>query len=141
MRNAFKALTPEGRLLEDRLYEQVYEEISLGKLDKAAQARAIEEGGGDDCAVKKAYIKHRIARLRVEVKLAQERLEQEKIDFGKKEQAKKKAQLAEAERERQRVEEERIAAKHDEPLSPLFVLLLLFSLIVAFLILALNHSL
>ena len=44
------------RLAEDRLYASVYEEIENGKIDKAAQARAIAEGGENDGAVRAAYI-------------------------------------------------------------------------------------
>lgn len=58
------------RLAEDVLYTVVYEEIENGQIDKAAQARAIAEGGENEGAVRAAYIKHRIARMRAEIEVS-----------------------------------------------------------------------
>ena len=69
MKNPFSTASSAERLFEDELYARVYEEIESGQMDKAAQARAIEDGGGDNGAVKKAYIKHRIARIKTEIEL------------------------------------------------------------------------
>lgn len=62
----FFTKSADERILEDELYVRVYEELETDQMDKAAQARAIEEGGGDASAIKKAYIKHRMARLKAE---------------------------------------------------------------------------
>lgn len=62
----FFSKSADERILEDELYVRVFEEIEQGQMDKAAQARAIEEGGSDAGAVKKAYIKHRMTRLKAE---------------------------------------------------------------------------
>ena len=74
MKNPFSKASSAERLFEDELYARVYEEIENGQMDKAAQARAIEEGGGDDGTIKKAYIKHRIARIKAEIKEAKDEL-------------------------------------------------------------------
>jgi hypothetical protein len=63
--NRLKGL--EGRLLEDELYRIVWEEIENGVKDPAAQARAIEESGGDDGKVRSTYIKHRVRRIQDEL--------------------------------------------------------------------------
>lgn len=60
-----------ARLAEDELYTFVYEEIENGHMDKAAQARAIAEGGENEGAVRAAYIKHRIARIRAEIEITE----------------------------------------------------------------------
>ena len=65
------------RLSENELYARVYEEIESGQMDKAAQARAIVEGGGADGAVKSAYIKHRIENIKAEIEIALELAERE----------------------------------------------------------------
>lgn len=67
MESFFRNTSYVDRLSEDELYTRIYEEIENGEMDKAAQARAIEEGGSDNGAVKKAYIKHRMARIRAEI--------------------------------------------------------------------------
>ena len=77
MKNPFSNASTADRLLEDELYARVYEEIENGQMDKAAQARAIEEAGGDNDTVKKAYIKHRIARIKLEIEIAKERAAEE----------------------------------------------------------------
>lgn len=71
-----------ARLAEDRLYAHVYEEIRSGKVDTAAQARAMEEGGNDKGLVQQAYIKHRIARIRAEIEIfnQQEAIEREEAE-------------------------------------------------------------
>jgi hypothetical protein len=73
-----------ARLEEDKLYAHVHEEIRSGKVDTAAQARAMEEGGNDNGLVQQAYIKHRIARIKAEIEIfnqqeAIERTEAERI--------------------------------------------------------------
>lgn len=60
----------EGRILEDELYRVVWEEIESGEMDRAAQARALEEGAGDDGRIRSAYIKHRIRRLKDDLALS-----------------------------------------------------------------------
>lgn len=80
------------RLAEDVLYTVVYEEIENGKIDKAAQARAIAEGGENEGAVRAAYIKHRIARMRaeIEVSAAQSEYENEQRQPNNKDDARDK---------------------------------------------------
>lgn len=77
MKNSFTASSSTERLMEDELYALVYEEIETGQMDKSAQARAIEEGGSDNGAVRKAYIKNRILRLKAELELARREKEKE----------------------------------------------------------------
>ena len=72
MKNPFMGKSSVTHIQEDKLYERIYEEIADGKMDKAAQARAIEEGGGNDGSEKKAYIKHRFARLSADFKISSE---------------------------------------------------------------------
>ena len=72
MKNLWRSITTDNaasRLAEDVLYTVVYEEIENGQIDKAAQARAIAEGGENEGAVRAAYIKHRIARMRAEIEI------------------------------------------------------------------------
>lgn len=52
---------------EDEIYERVFLEIERGQMDRAAQARAIEEGGADRDAIRRSYIKHRVRRLKDEL--------------------------------------------------------------------------
>ncbi|WP_306112619.1 MULTISPECIES: hypothetical protein [unclassified Roseovarius] len=61
----------DGRLLEDELYKIPWEEIEVGQLDSAAQARSIADGEGDDGKTRSAYIRHRVRRLRDEVEILQ----------------------------------------------------------------------
>lgn len=72
MRNPFSTASSVDRLIEDEMYARIYEEIESGRLDKAAQARAIEESGDDDGAIRKAYIKHRFARIKAELTVTNE---------------------------------------------------------------------
>lgn len=71
-----------ARLAEDRLYAHVHEEIRSGKVDTAAQARAMEEGGNDKGLVQQAYIKHRIARIKAEIEIfnQQEEIERKEAE-------------------------------------------------------------
>ena len=66
MKNPFSTRTSSTRILEDRIYEKIGEEIASGKMDMAAHTRAVQEGGDDDGEVKKAYIKYRFSRLQAE---------------------------------------------------------------------------
>src|SRR5688500_12552831 len=59
----------EGRILEDEIYRLAWEEIEGGEIDSAGQARAIEEGSGDEGKIRAAYIKHRVRRLKDEWEL------------------------------------------------------------------------
>ena len=93
------------RLSESELYQRVYEEIENGQMDKAAQARAIEEGGGDDGAVKSAYIKHRIENIRAEIEIAKERAAQEQAKAYA--EAVRAKELDERQREKEKQEQER----------------------------------
>ena len=68
MKNPFSEPSSSERIAEDRLYEKIGGELAIGQLDKAAQARAIQDGGNDAGAVKKAYIKHRFSQLQAEQK-------------------------------------------------------------------------
>jgi hypothetical protein len=87
------------RFFEDQLYARVYEEIESGQMDKAAQARAIAEGGGDDGAVKRAYIKHRMDRIKAEL------IAEEQAAIAEEQAAQERAKAkAQAKRERARLE-------------------------------------
>jgi len=57
----------EGRLLEDGIYKVVWEEIERGEMDPISQARAVEDGDGEDGKIKSHYIKHRVRRLNDEL--------------------------------------------------------------------------
>lgn len=95
------------RLAEDELYAFVYEEIENGQMDKAAQARAIAEGGGDEGAVRAAYIKHRIARIKAEIEFSVAKAENDKnISIAKAEREKeiKMKKLQKEEERRVKVE-------------------------------------
>jgi hypothetical protein len=70
MKNPFSSFSPAERIAEDQIYERVYAEIASGQMDMAAQARAIEEGGGDDGRVKSAYIRYRVSRVKAEIEMA-----------------------------------------------------------------------
>jgi uncharacterized Fe-S radical SAM superfamily protein PflX len=87
----------EGRLLEDELYQIVWEEIERNEMDPVAQARSVEEGGELDAKVRAAYIKHRLRRLndqlKVEELVAKETIRQEQEDISRKE-AEQKRRLA-----------------------------------------------
>ena len=61
----------EGRLFEDALYGLVWEELERGDMDPVAQARSVEEGGGEEGKTKAAYIKHRVRRLNDQFEAAQ----------------------------------------------------------------------
>jgi hypothetical protein len=83
----------EGRLLEDELYQIVWEEIERNEMDPVAQARSVEEGGELDAKVRAAYIKHRLRRLndqlKVEELVAKETIRQEQEDISRKKLNKK----------------------------------------------------
>jgi hypothetical protein len=59
------------RLSDNEIYVRIYDEIERGIMDKAAQARAIEEAGGNDNLVRSGYIKHRMANIRLEIELTE----------------------------------------------------------------------
>lgn len=88
----------EGRLLEDELYQIVWEEIERNEMDPVAQARSIEEGGELNAKVSAAYIKHRLRRLKDQLKVeelaAKEtfRQKQEKISRKEAEQKSKEGE-------------------------------------------------
>lgn len=67
----------DERLLEDEIYRFVWEEIESDQLDRSAQARAMEEGAGDEGKTRSAYIKHRVRRLKDELELHRRSLEQQ----------------------------------------------------------------
>lgn len=64
-----RMLGVDERLLEDEIYRFVWEEIESDQLDRSAQARAMEEGAGDEGKTRSAYIKHRVRRLKDELNL------------------------------------------------------------------------
>lgn len=108
MPNPFNTNESAKRLSENELYQRVWDEIESGQIDGAAQARAIEEGGGDNGAVKRAYIKHRIENIKAEIEIALElaaRALAEEEERKKKEAERKK--IEEQVRRKEKQEEER----------------------------------
>lgn len=102
-------VTKEEVLNEDKIYEFVYSEIEQGKMDKAAQARAIEEGGANQDAVRQSYIKHRVRRVRnelIQIKENEEIKRQSELIKAKADEKLKQAiREKEKELERQRLAE------------------------------------
>ena len=108
------------RLSENELYQRVWDEIESGQIDGAAQARAIEEGGGDNGAVKSAYIKHRIENFKAEIEIALElaaRALAEEEERKKKEAERKKIEEQVRRKEKQEEERRRRIKLQDELLA------------------------
>jgi hypothetical protein len=81
-RDKSRLLALEDRLVEDELYRIVWDEIERSEIDRAAQARSIEEGAGDKAKTQSAYIKHRIRRLRDELQLHRQKAAQDATPQG-----------------------------------------------------------
>ena len=52
------------RLLEDRLYEVVADEVLRNEYDNVAKIKALEEARGDEQVAKSIYTRHRVRRLK-----------------------------------------------------------------------------
>jgi cation transport ATPase len=134
MRNPLSPLSPAERIAEDQVYERVYAEIASGQMDMAAQARAIEEGGGDDGLVKKAYIRYRVSRIKSEIELAKDQAKLER--FEREKEAERLRHEEKKNRAKEAKEEaKRIAANNDPSLR--FILLAGFFLLFVLILLAL----
>lgn len=133
MKRSFSTASAAERFFEDQLYERVYEEIESGQMDKAAQARAIAEGGGDDGAVKRAYIKHRMDRIKAEL-IAEEQAAQERAKAEA--QAQKARQDAEFAKQQEIDKQERRQRRRESVATVKKVVLVAFTIYGVFTVLA-----
>ena len=99
--------TPEDRLREIQLYEQVALEISNNQQVAGVWAQALSESSGDEGAAKALYIKLRVQMIKDELAYSQE--VEEKRAAEKRREARRAAERREAQRrsdERTKQEEE-----------------------------------
>ena len=73
----------KGRVLTDKLYELAIAERAGGNIDLVAMARATEEAKGDEVKASAAYPKHRVRRIKDELKL--QRLKNRELYAGSQE--------------------------------------------------------
>ena len=86
----------DARLVEDEIYQIVWDEIETGNLDPVAKARSLAEGSTDDNSLRSQYIRHRVRRLKDEVQSenAKVRAEKESDERSKNENAMEVARLS-----------------------------------------------
>ncbi len=86
--NAIESDQKSMQEIEDRLYEQIAQEIETNAVDKAIWTKAFAQAGGDDKQTRVAYIKARFEKLMAaeKVKLEALQLEREEIARCKQEQ-------------------------------------------------------
>lgn len=104
IKELFKRLNGlDQRKADDEIYAQIYDEYTAGIMDKVAQARAMQAGGGNQEKIKSEYIRFRFIRIKDAITELQ-KAEQEKraaLDAQLK-AAKKQKQNAKYENERRR---------------------------------------
>ena len=95
----------DQRKADDEIYAQIYDEYTAGVMDKVAQARAIEAGGGNPEKIKSEYIRFRFIRIKDEITRLQKAEREKQAAFDQQYKAQYKQQKnAQYEEERRKEE-------------------------------------
>ena len=95
----------DQRKADDEIYAQIYDEYTAGVMDKVAQARAIEAGGGNPEKIKSEYIRFRFIRIKDEITRLQKAEREKQAAFDQQYKAQQKQQKnAQYEEERRKEE-------------------------------------